>query len=192
MLTSHRVVPPAWLLAVCVAAPASHLPAQVRTTPAIVATSGVSVAGGDRSWQSVSDVRKKTAFRELDGEKILEKLRAMPVRSWQYKSQSASIRHVGPTAQDFRKAFGLGESDTTITSVDADGVALAGVKALVVRTARLAEENAELRARLMRAENAVSANARLARELAALRVQVAALAGERSSVPAVRFIARTP
>jgi len=62
-------------------------------------TSGAYLSPGGGSWQSVSDVRKKTAFRELPGEDVLSKLRAMPVRSWQYKSQDASIRHIGPTAQ---------------------------------------------------------------------------------------------
>src|SRR5258706_2606264 len=33
-------------------------------------------------------------------------------------------------AQDFRAAFGLGENDTTISTVDAQGVALAGVQGL--------------------------------------------------------------
>jgi chromosome segregation ATPase len=33
-------------------------------------------------------------------------------------------------AQDFKAAFGLGETDTGITSVDADGVALAAIQGL--------------------------------------------------------------
>jgi hypothetical protein len=37
---------------------------------------------------------------------------------------------MGPMAQDFKAAFGVGESDTGITSVDADGVALAAIKGL--------------------------------------------------------------
>ena len=32
-------------------------------------------------------------------------------------------------AQDFHKAFGLGDDDKTIASIDADGVALAAIKA---------------------------------------------------------------
>jgi hypothetical protein len=37
---------------------------------------------------------------------------------------------MGPVAQDFRAAFGLGDSDKTITTVDADGVALAAIQGL--------------------------------------------------------------
>ena len=111
-------------------------------------TSGVSLAPGAGSWSSVSDVNRKLDFRAVDGEEILRKLAAMPVTTWQYRSQDASIRHIGPTAQDFHRAFGVGESDTTITGVDADGVALAAVKALEVRTRELQAENAALREEL--------------------------------------------
>jgi len=37
---------------------------------------------------------------------------------------------MGPVAQDFRAAFGLGEDDKHIATVDADGVALAAIQAL--------------------------------------------------------------
>ncbi len=39
------------------------------------------------------------------------------------------MRHLGPTAEDFYAAFGLG-SDAGIGTVDADGVALATIQAL--------------------------------------------------------------
>ena len=80
---------------------------------------------------------------------MLEKIARMPIMEWSYKAQDASIRHVGPTAQDFRAAFGLGESERHIGTLDAEGVALAGVKALESRTramnAALRDENAALR-----------------------------------------------
>lgn len=37
------------------------------------------------------------------------------------RADHAAIRHLGPTAQDFRAAFGLGENDTAIHTVHADG-----------------------------------------------------------------------
>jgi hypothetical protein len=48
-------------------------------------------------------------------------------------------------AQDFYAAFGIGEDDRHITSIDEDGVALAAVKALHAENGRLHEENRELR-----------------------------------------------
>jgi len=88
------------------------------------------------------------------------------IQEWNYKTQDTGIRHMGPTAQDFRAAFGLGDFPLRINTIDADGVALAGVKALEVRTRdqgsrldALARDNDALRER----------NGALARENEALR-----------------------
>jgi hypothetical protein len=67
----------------------------------------------------------------------------VPVSVWNYKSQNPSIRHMGPMAQDLHAAFGLGESDKGIATIDADGVALAAIQGL---NAKLETENAALRA----------------------------------------------
>ena len=37
-------------------------------------------------------------------------------------TESLQVRHMGPMAQDFFMAFGLGEDPTRISSVDIDGV----------------------------------------------------------------------
>jgi len=115
-------------------------------------TAGVSVAPGGGAWQSVSDRNRKHLFRHLSGEQVLRKLARMPIQEWSYKSQDASIRHVGPTAQDFHEAFGLGEDPLRINTVDADGIALAAIRALEARTSALIRENERLRARLERLE----------------------------------------
>ena len=54
----------------------------------------------------------------------------MPVEEWNYKAQEDSIRHIGPMAEDFRAAFGVGDFVGRITSTDADGVALAAIQGL--------------------------------------------------------------
>jgi hypothetical protein len=122
-------------------------------------TSGVEMAAGGSSWLVVSDANMKEHFRDLAGEDVLSKIASMPVREWNYKSQDAAIRHVGPTAQDFHAAFGLGESPLKINTIDADGIALAAVRALEARTRELRDDNArlqkandELTARLERLE----------------------------------------
>lgn len=80
-----------------------------------------------------------------------------------YLAEDPSVRHLGPTAQDFRAAFGLGIDDVSIGTVDADGVALAAAKALAARTdhlkaelAQVGGENAALRDQVsaLRKENA--------------------------------------
>jgi len=119
-------------------------------------SSGLRIAAGGSQWLTHSDVNMKHNFRDLDGETLLGKIARMPVQEWSYKSQDAAIRHVGPTAQDFHAAFGLGEDPLRIGTLDADGVALAAVKALEARTRdlndKLTRENDELRARLARLE----------------------------------------
>src|SRR5262249_25478123 len=53
-----------------------------------------------------------------------------PIETWNYKAQDASIRHMGPMAQDFYAAFGLGEDKLGIGTLDAGGVAFAALKGL--------------------------------------------------------------
>ncbi|HEX6912148.1 MAG TPA: tail fiber domain-containing protein [Longimicrobium sp.] len=125
------------------------------STGAYLSTSGV--------WTNTSDVSRKHLFERVEGEDVLTRLRSIPISSWSYRTDDRGIRHLGPTAQDFRKAFGLGNDDVTIGTVDADGVALAGVQALDARTRAQAQriealerENAELRARLDRIEAALA------------------------------------
>ena len=113
---------------------------------------GVRLVAGGVQWTSLSDVNTKHLFRDLDGEEILAKFAAMPVREWSYKAQDAAIRHIGPTAQDFHAAFGLGEEPLRIGTLDAGGVALAGVKALEARTRELLEQLAVLMDRLAQLE----------------------------------------
>jgi hypothetical protein len=115
-------------------------------------TTGVSLAAGGGSWDALSDRRMKTNFRALDGEEVLAKLARVPILEWNYISQDASIRHVGPMAQDFRSAFGLGADDRHINTLDPDGISLKAIQALDARTQatrqdveRLTDENAALR-----------------------------------------------
>lgn len=108
------------------------------STGAYLSTSGV--------WTNVSDVNKKHRFEEISDEEVLEKLRKLPVTKWSYKTDAENIKHIGPTAQDFYAAFGLGNDNRSIGTVDIDGVTLAGVKALEERTRNLAAELENLKA----------------------------------------------
>jgi FtsZ-binding cell division protein ZapB len=111
------------------------------------ATTGVSLAAGGGSWASVSDRRKKANFEVMDKENMLQKVCAMPVTRWNYKSQPESQKHMGPMAQDFYAAFqldGVG-NDTTINTVDIDGVNMIAIQALAKRTDDLKAENDALK-----------------------------------------------
>jgi hypothetical protein len=77
-----------------------------------------------------SDRNVKENFGSVDIHGILSRLATIPVETWNYKAQGSAIRHIGPMAQDFAAAFGVGEDDRHINIVDAFGVTLASIQAL--------------------------------------------------------------
>ena len=105
-------------------------------------SAGVSLASGSGAWSSLSDRNAKTNLVSVDARATLDKVAALPLATWNYKSQDRSIRHIGPTAQDFHAAFDVGENDHTITTIDADGVALAAIQGL---NQKLEEKEARIR-----------------------------------------------
>lgn len=100
-----------------------------------------------------SDRNAKHDITPVDSDAVLERLAALPVARWRYDATPAS-QHMGPMAQDFRAAFGLGDSDRHIATVDANGVMMAALQALHRRQAASERENAALRAEIaaLRAE----------------------------------------
>ncbi len=97
-----------------------------------------------RGVSLTSDRDAKANFSNVDTREILEKLADMPIQDWNYKTDPASVHHIGPTAQDFKAAFGMnGDDDVHISSIDAQGVALAAIQGL---NEKLKAENADLRA----------------------------------------------
>jgi len=70
------------------------------------------------------------AIVPVDASAILDKVAELPVSMWTYKDDTSGARHVGPMAQDFYAAFGLGATETGIATLDTSGVALASIKAL--------------------------------------------------------------
>jgi hypothetical protein len=81
-------------------------------------------------WTNNSDRASKEDFEAVDGRELLSRVANLPISKWSYKSEDRSIRHIGPVAQDFAGAFGLGSDDRSITTLDAEGVALASIQAL--------------------------------------------------------------
>jgi hypothetical protein len=127
-------------------------------------SSGVSLAANGTAWAVVSDRNAKKDFAPIDSREILDKLAAMPITQWHYKWEEESVTpHIGPMAQDFKVAFYPGTDDKSITTQEADGVALAAIQGLNQklevgsqrsedRIQKLETENAELKARLEKIE----------------------------------------
>jgi hypothetical protein len=93
-------------------------------------TAGVSLDANGSRWNNLSSRSAKTDIDPVSGPAVLEEVEQLEVNTWRYDGQDESIQHMGPMAEDFYEAFGLGSSEETINTVDADGVALAAIKAL--------------------------------------------------------------
>jgi len=114
------------------------------------------------SFNPSSDRNLKEHFKPVEPRVILEKVAALPILEWNFKTDRA-VRHVGPMAQDFYAAFSTGTDDKHIATVDADGVALAAIQGLnekveagsqiaAGRIQKLEAENADLKTRLEKLE----------------------------------------
>ncbi len=115
-------------------------------------SAGVSLAPGSGTWGSASDRNLKTNIVRVDGFEVLERLSEVEISTWNYKAQDASIQHMGPMAQDFYAAFDLGEDDKHISTVDADGVSLAAIKALHQKLMEKDAQIADLERRIAQLE----------------------------------------
>jgi hypothetical protein len=114
-------------------------------------------------WTNASDRNLKEHFTPVDGRALLDTLAHLPVTRWNYKTERG-VQHIGPTAQDFQAAFGLGGDAKTITTLDPSGIALRAIQ-------ELDRANRELR----------DALAAQAREIESLKAQVASLTASHAS-----------
>ena len=103
-------------------------------------------------WTNASSKTFKDGFGSVDVGAVLEKLVSIPVQTWFYKQSHDEGRHIGPFAEDFAAAFGYGQDDKHIATVDESGVTIAAIQGLNQKVesdnAALKHENAELRSKL--------------------------------------------
>jgi len=143
---------------------------------------GVKVSSGSGSWASLSTRTAKTNVRPTDPTAVLEAVESLEVNRWEYDSE-ADADHMGPMAEEFSDAFGLGSDDRHITNVDADGVAFAAIQGLADRldeeSDRLEAENERLREELAERDERV---ATLERRLDAVDARLETVAGETATL----------
>ena len=84
----------------------------------------------------------------VNGFEVMAKLSALPVATWRYRWEPAGVRHLGPMAQDWHAAFGLGKGNTTIPMVDAHGVLVVAIQALHRQVGELRAEIDQLHQQL--------------------------------------------
>ena len=97
----------------------------------------------------ISSKALKSVAGTIDVASVLAGVAALPVDAWRYKPETGLEQqtHIGPYAEDFRAAFGVGDG-VTISTIDAIGVCLAAIKALSEKVETL---EAELQATQRRA-----------------------------------------
>ena len=94
------------------------------------------------TWTNNSDRDSKVEITSVDSASILAKVASLPISTWRYKVEEGQV-HLGPMAQDFHAAFGLGMDNKHIATIDEDGVALAAIQALYLADRKRDEEGRE-------------------------------------------------
>lgn len=111
----------------------------------------------DLAWKQHVARRWRLRFGRKDGvrpatvkaEDVLERVAALPISMWTYDFEPG-VRHLGPMAQDFAAAFGLGDTNRMIEMTDANGVSMVAIQALYRRVRALEKEVARLKSALER------------------------------------------
>ncbi|NIP81420.1 MAG: hypothetical protein GWM90_20275 [Gemmatimonadetes bacterium] len=97
---------------------------------------GCTLPAGSGAWSCTSSRDAKTDFRAERGDALLRTLRQLPITTWSYLTEPGT-RHMGPVAEEFHAAFGLGGDERTIAASDLAGVSLRAVQALLERVETL-------------------------------------------------------
>ena len=91
-----------------------------------------------------SSRKLKNNFRSVNKHAILDKFQELDIQQWTYKDRPDEP-HIGPVAEEFYSAFGLGADDKHISTIDADGVMMLAIQALLDKVEKLEEEIMKLK-----------------------------------------------
>ena len=91
---------------------------------------GAKLNANATAWTIMSDRAVKRDITPVDCRQIAERLAGVPISTWKYIDDETGVLHMGPMAQDFHAAFGLGDDDKSISTLDADGVMFAAIQGL--------------------------------------------------------------
>ncbi|HEY0377757.1 MAG TPA: tail fiber domain-containing protein [Pyrinomonadaceae bacterium] len=105
-----------------------------------VTINGALTAGSCTGCGPPSDRGLKTNFSTVNPRFILDRLAQLQIQTWNYKSEPATVHHIGAMAQDFRAAFNFGTDDKTLSVVDAHGVTMAAIQGLYQQNQELSRQ----------------------------------------------------
>lgn len=104
----------------------------------------------------------KMNFAALAPKEALSRISSLPISTWSYKADGPGVRHLGPMAEDFFQAFGLGMDDKHIAFTDESGVALLALQGLNQVVQEKDKEIADLKSRIEALEKMVQSLAQKA------------------------------
>jgi hypothetical protein len=83
------------------------------------------------TWTNASSRAFKDNFEDLSNAEILSKVAQLNVQKWKYKGTDET--HIGPIAEEFKELFEVGVKGDKehISTIDASGVALKAIQALI-------------------------------------------------------------
>lgn len=153
---------------------------QTRNGARFVTAAGTTyLDGSSTGWQTSSSRAVKTNIEPVDPETVLAGVASLEVSTWEYRDEAGGglgTRHMGPMAEDFHATFDdLGDDDTSINSINADGVAFAAIQGLAER---LDETAANLAEKDDRIDELEAENERLRERNDALEDRLAAVEAE--------------
>lgn len=82
------------------------------------------------SFNTVSARASKENFEAISPRDVLDRVAGLDISRWNYRDDASGVAHIGPIAEEFHAAFGVGSSDQQINLVDAAGVSLAAIQGL--------------------------------------------------------------
>ncbi|MEI7659127.1 MAG: tail fiber domain-containing protein, partial [Phycisphaerae bacterium] len=128
-----------------------------------------------------SDRNLKENFTNLDPLKVLDKVSLLSITEWNYKNDP-SKRFIGPMAQDFHAAFGLGGSnDKVISPTNVQGVALAAIQGLNMKVDELQSRVVSLESALNASRNVATGNLGIGMAIVGIPTLLIAAARRRKS-----------
>lgn len=134
----------------------------------LAGSTGCNLPAGSGVFNCTSSRATKENFLAVSGGDVLSRLRNIEVSTWNYIAEGNNVRHMGPMAEDFFKAFQLGTGNTSIGLQDLTGVSLAAIKELHLRTDQLQQKTSEVEQLREQVNQLRQANSEMERRLATL------------------------